>query len=211
MTGLDAKIDDAVRMAFRTANIPWPPEDGPVPLDRLIGEHDLYHEEIPQLTRQRAAEHLASRGVHCPEIAADRTPLAGFVFVRESVGAVLVAREDNLPRRRFTAVHELGHFLLHFDPQAEEPFRMDDLPDVITQGEQDEDQEDLAQREREANRFAAEVLMPEPLVRRLCADYCRSLRPTGPYLAGRLAGDLLVSREAARWRLRELGLGPSEW
>jgi hypothetical protein len=203
------RIDAAVRRAFTEAGLTWPPEaDGPVPLDRMIGEQNLYHAEVPDLTRAAAADRLAVSGIHCPGLAGDNLPLAGFIVVAGPAGAVFVTRGDNLPRRRFTAAHELGHFLLHFDPEAaaDEPFHLDDSEDTIGRGEEDDDQEILAQREREANRFAAELLMPEPLVRHLCDQHRGGGRSTDPYLIGHIASDLLVSREAARWRLRELGI-----
>jgi Zn-dependent peptidase ImmA (M78 family) len=62
--------------------------------------------------------------------------------------------------------------------------------------------------EREANRFAVELLMPADV----CAARADAFRqaygvcPRGP-LAYQLAAELLVSREAMRYRLNELGVG----
>ena len=58
-------------------------------------------------------------------------------------------------RRRFTVAHEVGHHLLHSDGAAV----LCRPADVETAAG------DERTREREANRFAAELLMPEPLVR----------------------------------------------
>jgi hypothetical protein len=210
MTGDDRqRIDAAVRRAFTEADMTWPPEsDGPVPLDRMIGEQELYHAEVPDLTRAAAAVRIPTRHFHCPGWAAYNMRVAGFTGAAGPAGAVFVTRGDNLPRRRFTAAHELGHFLLHFDPEAatDELFHLDDSDDTIGRGEEDDDQEILTQREREANRFAAELLMPEPVIRRLCDQHRSAGCSTAPYLIGHIASDLLVSREAARWRLRELGI-----
>lgn len=62
--------------------------------------------------------------------------------------------------------------------------------------------------EREANRFAAELLMPEAVVRAR-ADELKAehrCRPRG-VLEYRLAAELLVSGEAIRYRLKALGVG----
>ncbi len=200
------RIADALGRAFSEANLPWPPEsDGPTPLNALIGDLQLYHEEVPELTRTRAVERMLATGLPRPDVHPDETPLAGFIVVIGARGAVFVRREDNLARRRFSAAHELGHFLMHVEPEQAE-FVMQDTTAAITEPSAEDDWLELAAREREANRFAAELLMPEPVVRRLCASYARRQKPTEQFLANHLASDLLVSREAARWRLRELRL-----
>lgn len=199
-------MDDALRRAYLEAGLVWPPErDGPTPLNAIIGDLQLYHEEVPDLTRTRAVERMLATGLPRPDVQPDETPLAGFIVVIGSLGAVFVRREDNLARRRFSAAHELGHFLMHVEPEQPE-FVMQDTTAAMTEPSVEDDWLELGAREREANRFAAELLMPEPVVRRLCASYARRCRPTEQFLANHLASDLLVSREAARWRLRELGL-----
>jgi Zn-dependent peptidase ImmA (M78 family) len=64
-------------------------------------------------------------------------------------------------------------------------------------------------QEREANRFAAELLMPEPTVRALHDYYCERFGRSARFLEGHLAADLLVSRQAVQYRLADLGLGDS--
>ena len=71
---------------------------------------------------------------------------------------IWVSRHETWERRRFSVAHEIGHFLLHAagGDEAAVYCRAGDLrPDP-------ESPERL--REREANRFAAELLMPEALV-----------------------------------------------
>jgi hypothetical protein len=71
---------------------------------------------------------------------------------------VWVSRHEPWERRRFSVAHEVGHFLLHAGSVGQRVFcRVGDLrPDP-------DSPERL--REREANRFAAELLMPEEMVR----------------------------------------------
>jgi predicted transcriptional regulator len=68
---------------------------------------------------------------------------------------IWVRRDESATRRRFTIAHEVGHHFLHSDGAT------------VLCRPVDVDQADEAARakEREANRFAAELLMPEELVR----------------------------------------------
>ena len=91
-------------------------------------------------------------------------------------------------RRRFTVAHEIGHFVLHAPGATGVVFcRVTDAPEAPKQ-----------LIEREANRFAAELLMPEDLVRseaaRVGAD------------PAALAELFQVSGPAMGWRLFNLGL-----
>ncbi len=67
---------------------------------------------------------------------------------------IQINRYDNEPRRRFTIAHEIGHFLLHRekitgDGIADSVLYRSNLSDTI---------------EREANLFAADLLMPQPKI-----------------------------------------------
>jgi len=89
------------------------------------------------------------------------------------------------PRKRFTTAHALGHYVLghggdHYCPAAEDE-----------------------SREREANRFAAALLMPASRVTALWLKL-DGVRPAARVRA--VAERLLVSREALGYRLLTLGL-----
>jgi hypothetical protein len=174
---------------------------GPVLLDRLFEETNLAHVALPGLTRSAVADHLRADGVPVEDLGDAAERLAGFVFLAGRVGWAFVNADDILPRRRFTAAHELGHFVLHRETMGR--FRAD--TDVMLQEADDEMADGM---EREANRFAAELLMP--------ADICHArademAREHGccprQVLAYRLAGELLVSGQAMGYRLKGLGLG----
>ena len=174
---------------------------GPVPLADYFAETALDHIELPSLTRGAVSDYLRHEGVPADDLGNPAEGLAGFVFAAGRVGWAFVSAADSLARRRFTAAHELGHFVLHRATMGR--FRADT---EATLREADEEVTDLM--EREANRFAAELLMPA----RVCRARAEELRkkyhccPRG-VLVYRLASELLVSREALRYRLRSLGVG----
>lgn len=98
---------------------------------------------------------------------------------------VAINRRHSETRRRFTAAHELGHLFLHHRVLPANTYlsctiRLDD--------------DDL--RERQANAFAAEFLMPRRLVYQMLDTGHRSVTS--------LAEVFWVSREAMHWRLETL-------
>ncbi len=99
--------------------------------------------------------------------------------------AIVLRGGSDERRRRFTIAHEIGHFVLH--PQRLSPERGGAVNAA------------LREQEREADQFAAELLMPEPLVREAVVQQGGDVE--------RLAGRFDVSRQAMQTRLRRLGLG----
>jgi Zn-dependent peptidase ImmA (M78 family) len=207
---MSTAVADAIRLAASEAGLSWPPGViAPVPLDRLIAAFNLAHAEVPELTRAAAAGWLERWGVERADLRGDTTALAGFLFANPAAGVILVRRDDLLARRRFSAAHELGHYLLHFLPllrgsTEETDLVQDDVRETIVEDE--ETATPLAEMERQANTFAAELLMPEEVCRQLWDQHARRYGPVARFILHHLAGDLLVSREAAHWRLRGLGL-----
>jgi hypothetical protein len=211
-------VADAIRGLHEAAGLPWPPcANGaivPVPLDRLIATYNLVHEEVPGLSRAAAGVFLARWAVRRPELLEDPSQLAGFLFANARGGYILVRADDPLPRRRFTAAHELGHYLLHFLPgwQAEQDpvthLMQMDGNEMVREEEKDGEDKTLSlpEMERQANQFAAELLMPESVCRAARENYEAKFGTTMRFLEHHLASDLLVSREAVRWRLRNLNV-----
>lgn len=97
---------------------------------------------------------------------------------------IYLNREDPAPRRRFTLAHEVGHWVCQCLEGGGEPV-MCRAADVSPDADRT--------LEREANVFGAELLMPEPAVRRLAAD------PNAAQAFG-------VSQLAMQWRLYSFGL-----
>jgi Zn-dependent peptidase ImmA (M78 family) len=103
--------------------------------------------------------------------------------------SIFINSRDPVRRQRFTLAHELGHFVLHRDiigdGLIDDAMYRSRLADMY---------------ERQANRWAADTLMPAALVKGLYRGGMRSL--------AELSNTLDVSEEAIRIRLSELSLGP---
>ena len=210
-----AWVASAVREAFDAADIdpacPEPRQLRPVPLDRILFAFPIVRREVRGLTRAAAAAELPTLRVACPALVGDLTPLAGLLFVAGGGACVLVRKDDPVARRRFSAAHELGHLLMHHRPSWLPDGT--DTGDVVTDDEPADIADDepaavaeLAAHERQANRFAAELLMPAAAVRGLHAFYADRYGTTPQFVEGHIATDLAVSRTAVRVRLAGLGL-----
>jgi Zn-dependent peptidase ImmA (M78 family) len=110
---------------------------------------------------------------------------------------VTVNASESENRRRFTAAHELAHYLLHRDLMGDGQ-KMNRHIDTLYGGKH-QSGDVLFRREHEiqANRIAAQILMPKALVTERFTD-----NPD----AGTLAKDFGVSKAAMEIRLKTLGL-----
>lgn len=156
---------------------------GPVIDARAHELRDRYHvhfsgEELPVPVEAIAADLL---GLHVEEGELDGSG----ILVPAERRVVLNAAEPP-SRRRFTLAHELGHWVCQVLEGHNAPIYCRDLD--VTEAT------DRA-LEREANVFAAELLMPEPTVRS---------RWDGSISA--CAETFGVSEEAMHWRLYNVGL-----
>jgi len=176
---------------------------GPVPLNRFFENGNLSHVALPELTCGRVTEYLLAEGGTVEPFGAPDEPLAGFLYFAGRSGQAFVNADDMLPRRRFSAAHELGHAMMHRERMGR--FRADTKETLL---EADDSTDEI---EREANQFAAELLMPEAVIRAR-ADELRTSHKCCPFgvLAYRLAAELLVSRQAIGYRLKNLGVADAE-
>lgn len=131
---------------------------------------------------RKAREALASEGIRRPSVPVERIAQKYAVVVREpmpndisgmlvplpsstreSQWAIVVNAIHPPVRQRFTIAHELGHIILHryTTPHADGRFRIHFRDGESSKGR--------VKEEIEANEFAAELLMPEELVRQLAA------------------------------------------
>lgn len=220
-------IPELIARLYQEADMPVPIPTRPiVPLRRLIIGQSLNHTEMAQLCSRAAMDFLLKRGgIREAWPDANRDSLAGFLYANSGGGCLFVRREDPISRRRFSAAHELGHYLLHFPRVLADARRRGldevELVEVLPPASNPEADElskgelklaansttvlpPLNEMEHEADRFAAELLMPADVVRALVAPYIPHCSDID--LARRLSTEMLVSRTAMQVRLRQLGL-----
>jgi Zn-dependent peptidase ImmA (M78 family) len=178
-----------------------PARRGPIPLERFLSEHSLRLVELPRLSRAAVYDYLLSKGSMPGDLGEDED-LAGFLYLAGPFGRVFVNADDSVPRRRFTAAHELGHFILHRAVMGGK-VSFGDSPATVIEVEDNK----MTAMERQANRFAAELLMPAEVCRTRAETFRQTYHicPLTAF-AYHLAGELLVSPEAMRYRLRDLGV-----
>lgn len=205
-----------------------------VPLGEIISSTNLNCVEIPNLTLYTAMLHLTHQRTlaELPNHADEHDPLAGFLYATLRYGTIFARQNDLIVRRRFSVAHELGHYYLHIRPHIPE-LRAQDRTEIFECLPQqpaaaDENDDDVTAPtepppgelhvvggsgglpwagdlvEREADAFAAALLMPEMVVRLLHARY-RAINSSKD-LVWRLAGEMLVSSTAMRRRLQDLRL-----
>jgi hypothetical protein len=196
-------IADAVAELRRDLALPVRPEvRGPVPLEAFfegLSAPRIVHVEVPGLTRGKVQSDLQSRSILVEDLGDDEQELEGFLFsTGRAAWAFVNVRNKTLGRQRFTAAHELGHVVLHRDRMGR--YIADE---TITENADGDNTIEV-----EANRFAAELLMPAAVCQAR-AQELKELRKCCPrqVLAYRLAAELLVSREAMRYRLNALEIG----
>ena len=145
------------------------PCDQPVPVDSLASDLLGLHIEM--------RDDLEVSGLLVPQT------MRVYVNARE-------ARESD-GRRRFTIAHEIGHWVCQCDEGRVPP------PEPIMC--RDADMADAVNKEyeREANNFAASLLMPEPAVREAAAN---------GMTIDQAAEHFVVSDVAMRWRYFNLGI-----
>ena len=182
-----------------TFGIPVDPKRrGPVLLAPFFEELNLRSITLPELTCGRVTDFLQAQGMAIEPVGEPNRSLAGCLFWAGDDGWAFVNGDGVLARRRFSAAHELGHAVLHRQT-------MGGFIDDVDVNETDEAE---TLREREANQFAAELLMPVEIVEARAAELRAEHRACPRLvLAYRLASELLVSGDAMRYRLKNLGIG----
>lgn len=110
---------------------------------------------------------------------------------------VTVNALESETRQRFTAAHELAHYLLHRDLMGDGKRMHRHIDTLYGGGEQSGDVIFKRSHEIEANRIAAQIVMPKAL---LTKKYAATPN------AALLASDFGVSKAAMEIRLKALGL-----
>jgi Zn-dependent peptidase ImmA (M78 family) len=127
--------------------------------------------------------------------------VSGFLY-RDTAQTVIGVNTHHAPvRQNFTTAHELGHLLLHDQEQlhVDRDFRIRLRDDVSSQGTDD--------AEREANLFAASLLMPKRFLEEDLQNE-EYIDLFGDNLLGEIARKYGVSTQALVNRLKNLGYIP---
>lgn len=148
----------------------------PVPVERLIRAHGIR-------TVMKSMDNNVSGFI----LREGETPIIGVNSYHPSV------------RQRFTMAHELGHFLLH----KENGIHIDEADFLFYRDERSSEGTDVD--ERDANFFAATLLMPEEFLRKDIAAL-RNLTVHDDSAMRTLAKKYGVSTQALVFRISSLGL-----
>jgi Zn-dependent peptidase ImmA (M78 family) len=162
-------------------------------VQELLAEHGIQHAPVPV---ERIAKASGAR-IYLQSLDDD---VSGFLYRDKQQAVIGVNTHHAKVRQNFTTAHELGHFLLHDQEQlhVDHGFRVVRLRDGTSSQGVDE-------AEREANLFAATLLMPEEFLEADIAgqDYFDLLDDDG-FLVD-LARKYGVSTQALVNRLKNLG------
>jgi Zn-dependent peptidase ImmA (M78 family) len=156
--------------------------------ERLIKLYDLE----PPIDARALAERL---GINV-QIRPFEDNLSGLVIAANEEAVIGVNSNHARVRQRFTIAHEIGHFVLH---RSEKTFFVDEASIFFRESHSPAE----AALEREANAFAAALLMPETAVRELAGDYVDIHDEAA---IRRLAREFAVSPQALMIRLSNLQL-----
>ena len=134
----------------------------------------------------------------------DFQDLKGYLAIKPKAPSVIVVSEDEpYEHQRWTVAHELWHYFTHKDDRfkdmkfyAEHSLNQDITSESFT--------EETDEEEKEANRFAAELLMPEKEFKRRYRELI--LKGSPLYVKKELSESFGVSQTAVRKRLMDLNL-----
>ena len=123
--------------------------------------------------------------------------VSGFLVAKEGRSTVVLNKNHHHNRRRFTLAHEIGHFVLH--KELDEVFLDANLTYFRSKDYPGAD----SRIEREANCFAAELLMPKRIIAKLIEKKNMDISDESDFLS--LAKAFKVSERALAIRLMKLG------
>ena len=167
-------------------------------VEQLLTEADIKAPPVP------IDELIRAQGV---EIAKKRfdDETSGLIYVNPKSGHAVIGLNvsHSKTRQRFTLAHELGHFLLH--KRSEGGLHVDEH-DFFVRFRDHHSSDGSDREEREANAFAAELLMPTIFLERDVKSLGEGLSLSDDTAIRRLANSYGVSLQALSIRLGNLGL-----
>lgn len=130
--------------------------------------------------------------------------LSGVLIKKEGESVAIVVNSVNHEtRQRFTIAHELGHYALKHPGEMFVDATLRQKAIVVKRDGRSSEGTD--RHEVEANRFAAELLMPRQMVAEEIGKRLTKLKPTKKSLVSELASRFQVSKQAMEIRLVNLG------
>lgn len=122
---------------------------------------------------------------------------SGFLLIEKGKGTVAINSKHHSNRQRFTAAHELGHYVLHAQGLSSDKFFVDTAFQRSAVSSTGSNTVEI-----EANRFAAEILMPKEILKVAVTK----MAPLTDLSIYQLALDFEVSEQAMTLRLVNLRL-----
>jgi len=153
---------------------------------KQVLDDNQIHDPFVNVFDIAAAEGIAIKYRNFP---ADVRDVSGFYFQKDKT--IYLNVEDSAERQVFTIAHELGHYFLEHKPDEYGVYRRLNNYEGVKQ-----------EKEREADCFAANLLMPEKMVKEELEKYPFLKGDSAPLLSLRFG----VSSSAMRNRLKNLGV-----
>lgn len=129
--------------------------------------------------------------------------VSGVLYIEKGTGIIGYNSGESPERRRFTLAHELGHYILHrFDKELfvdQKKFKVMYRDESSSTGE--------LKQEREANAFAAAILMPKEMLLKEIQKFHFDLAGEDEDMIKKLAAKFEVSTQAMTYRIANLNLG----
>jgi Zn-dependent peptidase ImmA (M78 family) len=126
--------------------------------------------------------------------------LSGLIFIKNDTPIIGVNSQHHINRQRFTIAHEIGHLILHRHFISNN-IHVDRIFPALMRDSRSATGTDLI--EREANQFAAGLLMPEGKLAEFFAEKQFDIDDDEPI--EKIAKQFQVSKQAMVYRMRNLG------
>ncbi|MEW8441818.1 MAG: ImmA/IrrE family metallo-endopeptidase [Candidatus Thiodiazotropha taylori] len=133
--------------------------------------------------------------------------VSGFLVVKNRQGTIAVNSTHHNNRQRFTIAHELGHYFLHSVDNGKDDLFIDKK--VFHRGQSAS--EGTVRKEIEANRFAAELLMPRSMMKEAVKEEGGDIDLSDDVVIFNLSNLFCVSEQALTYRLTDLNIIPRLW
>lgn len=123
--------------------------------------------------------------------------LSGMIYINDGIPIIGVNALHHPNRQRFTIAHELGHYMLHRSMLSNE-VHVDKQFKILMRDSKSSTGTDVM--EVEANKFAAELLLPEFLIEDILAHSTFDIDDPAPL--DQLAKKFRVSKQMLEYRIR---------